>query len=163
MWKPDDWEWMQAHVPILCVDGVLVNDGGEVLFAKRAVEPYKNFWHLPGGVVNYGESVEQAISRVMKQETGLSVRASSLIGVYSDLKRDPRGHFVTVAFLLTHFEGELTPDEKASELAYFRNMPENLGFDSKKIAEDGISLYFSLQANLHASVAQGIERLPPEQ
>ncbi|MFC1654136.1 NUDIX hydrolase, partial [Patescibacteria group bacterium] len=58
---------MQKNTPILCVDGVLV-ENGRVLLTKRCVEPEKNKWHLPGGVVDYGESVEKAIKRVMKRQ-----------------------------------------------------------------------------------------------
>lgn len=139
MWQPKDWDWMQKNIPILCVDGIVVNDDGEILLSKRSVEPFKDFWHIPGGVVNYRESTKQAIYRVMQSETGLEVAITSLLGVYSDPKRDPRGHFVTVAYLLKSVGGALVSDEKSSALAYFAQLPASMGFDAEHIARDAFA------------------------
>ncbi|MHC1636266.1 MAG: NUDIX domain-containing protein, partial [Candidatus Methanospirareceae archaeon] len=74
--------------PVLTVDVVIKKDEGYV-FIKRKKEPYKGWWAIPGGIVEYGETVEEAARREAKEETGLDVRLIKLIGVYSDPSRDP--------------------------------------------------------------------------
>jgi 8-oxo-dGTP diphosphatase len=82
----------------LTTDAV-ITDGLRVLLVKRGEEPFKGEWALPGGFIEYGEMAEEAVVREVKEETGLDVKASKLIGAYSDPKRDPRGHTVTIAYI----------------------------------------------------------------
>jgi 8-oxo-dGTP diphosphatase len=140
-----DWEWAQKNVPILCVDGIVVTDKGEVLLTKREIEPFLGFWHLPGGRVDYKETVEEAVARVVMEETGVKAERMSLVGVYSDSKRDPRGHFVTVAFLMKPVGGKLKSDFQSSEVKYFKKLPKKMGFDAKKVAEDGLRVWRALR------------------
>lgn len=86
--------------PTPTVDVVIVMecpDGGEgVVLIERANEPHG--WALPGGFVDYGESCERAAVREMKEETGLDVVLTGLLGVYSDPDRDPRQHTMSVVY-----------------------------------------------------------------
>jgi 8-oxo-dGTP diphosphatase len=136
MWSTKDWDWLQKNVPILCVDGVLVDEDGKILLSLRDVEPEKGKWHLPGGVVDRFERLEEAIKRVFKNETGLEVDVIRMIGVYDNPKRDPRGHFVTVAYLLKKKSGNIIKNYQASKLEYFLDLPDIMGFDSRQIIED---------------------------
>ena len=101
----------------LTVDGVIIYNNGIVLI-KRKREPFKGHYALTGGFVEYGETVEEALEREMKEETGLDVRIIRLIGVYSKPDRDPRGHTVSVAFLCMG-EGELKAGDDAKEVHVF--------------------------------------------
>lgn len=85
--------------PALTVDAVLLK-AHEVLLVRRAREPWKGMWALPGGFVEVGERVEDAVRRELVEETGLRGGVVATLGVWSDPKRDPRGHIVTVAFAL---------------------------------------------------------------
>lgn len=85
--------------PLLTVDCVAVDRDGRVLLIKRAHPPFKGRFALPGGFVEVGETVEDACRRELFEETGVRVKALTLIGVYSAPKRDPRRHAVSVAFL----------------------------------------------------------------
>lgn len=85
--------------PALTTDAVLLK-GREVLLIRRAREPWKGMWALPGGFVEVGERVEETVRRELVEETGLRGDIVDLLGVWSDPKRDPRGHIVTVVFVL---------------------------------------------------------------
>jgi 8-oxo-dGTP diphosphatase len=85
--------------PALTVDCVAFDGSGRVLLIRRGNEPFKGSYALPGGFVQIGETVEDACRRELKEETGVAAGALTLVGVYSDPKRDPRGHTCSVAFL----------------------------------------------------------------
>ena len=123
--------------PALTVDIVILCCGGIVL-VKRKNEPYKDYWALPGGFVEYGETVEETARREAKEETGLDIKILQLIGVYSDPRRDPRGHTVTICFLA---KAKGTPkggdDAKIAKIFKWKDLQNiKLAFDHKKILED---------------------------
>ncbi len=86
--------------PYLAVDAVIVYpEKRKIVLIKRKKEPFRDFWALPGGFVEWGETVENACKREVKEETSLDVEIIDLVGVFSNPKRDPRGHVVSIAFL----------------------------------------------------------------
>lgn len=123
--------------PVLAVDILIKKDNGYV-FIKRKKAPYKDYWAIPGGIVEYGETVVEAAKREAKEETGLDVKLVKLIGVYSDPKRDPRGHYVSVAYLAEVTSGKLKASDDAKLAKVFEKPPE-LAFDHDKIFHDGVS------------------------
>jgi 8-oxo-dGTP diphosphatase len=132
-------------IPILTVDGVIFADG-KVLLVKRSIRPYRGYWCLPGGRVEFGETVEEAVHREVKEETGLDVETERMTGIYSDPKRDPRGHSISIAYLLKALGGELKHDEgEASDIRFFRAPPKKMGFDHRKILTDAKRLKRSLK------------------
>ncbi|OYT33688.1 DNA mismatch repair protein MutT [Archaeoglobales archaeon ex4484_92] len=120
----------------LTVDAVIPYKGKLVLIRRRN-EPYKGFYALPGGIVEYGERVEEALSREVKEETGLEVVADKIVGVYSDPKRDPRGHFVSICYIAKPTGGELRAGSDAKDVALFDlNSLPKLAFDHEKMIKD---------------------------
>ena len=85
--------------PLLVVDCVLFDAAGRLLLIRRGHPPFEGAYALPGGFVDVGETVEDAVRRELLEETGITApRRLGLVGVYSDPRRDPRGHSVAVAF-----------------------------------------------------------------
>ena len=122
--------------PWLAVDAIINFDSGIVL-VKRKNPPYG--WALPGGFVEYGETVEEAVVREVREETGLDLQKIELLGVYSDPERDPRGHTVSVCFS-AEGTGKLqaASDAAAVKLYELDALPE-LAFDHRQIIDDYIS------------------------
>jgi len=120
----------------LTVDAIIPYQG-KIIVIRRRNEPFKGYYALPGGIVEYGETVEEAVLREVKEETGLDVKIYKLVGVYSDPKRDPRGHFVSICFITLPVGGELKAGSDAKDIALFSldNIPK-LAFDHNKMIED---------------------------
>lgn len=126
--------------PMLTVDAV-IKTNNSVILVKRRNEPFKDSWALPGGFVEYNESVETAVLRETKEETGLEVEIEKLTGVYSEPGRDPRGHTVSVAFLCKITGGNLKADTDAKEVREFNlNSVKDmdLAFDHRRILKDAL-------------------------
>jgi 8-oxo-dGTP diphosphatase len=125
--------------PFAC-DGILVEDG-KILLIKRAAEPFKGQWALPGGRIDDGETAEDCLKREMKEETGLEVEPVRLIGIYSDPGRDPRG-IIAATYLVKRVGGELKAGDDAGEAEWFPldNLPE-LATDHSKMVEDALSTH----------------------
>ncbi|MFX0167850.1 MAG: NUDIX domain-containing protein [Candidatus Hodarchaeota archaeon] len=124
---------IQQRTPMLAVDAVIyLNDNRLVLIARKNA-PFKGWWALPGGIVEVGETVEQAIIREVREETGLEIELQNLVGVFSNPDRDPRGHIVSIAFLATRIGGDLAHGSDATRVQAFRKLPSQLAFDHKEI------------------------------
>ena len=127
---------MTFRSPALTVDGILIQDHA-VLLIQRKQSPYEGSWALPGGFVEYGEKTEDAVIRELAEETGLQVTIHGLLGVYSDPHRDPRGHTVTIVYLMNVVGGKLESGDDACDAKFFEleKLPE-LAFDHDKIIND---------------------------
>jgi 8-oxo-dGTP diphosphatase len=127
--------------PLLTVDAIITAENGKLVFIRRKNPPYQGSWALTGGFVEYGETVEQAVMREVKEETGLLVEIKKIVGVYSDPERDPRGHTITVSFLTDKIGGDPKADTDASEVSYFTReeaLHLDLAFDHQKILKDAL-------------------------
>jgi len=124
--------------PALTVDAVIIKDG-KIVLIKRKEEPFRGQYALPGGFVEYSEPVEAALRREVLEETGLIVEVSSLIGIYSDPHRDPRGHVVSAAFAAVIVSGALASGSDAAEAHFWEiaNLPP-LAFDHAQIIQDAL-------------------------
>ena len=127
--------------PFPTVDIIIEMDEGIVLI-KRKNPPFG--WALPGGFVDYGESLEASAVREAKEETSLDVTLVSEFGAYSEPDRDPRMHTITVVFI-AKAEGEPQAADDAAEIGIFYKdtLPEKLAFDHGKILRD----YFASQVS----------------
>ena len=116
------------------VDAIIEAAGGIVLIKRRFPPPG---WALPGGFVEYGETVEAAAVREAREETGLQVTLTELFGVYSDPRRDPRRHTIAVVFV-AHANGTPVGGDDAAEARIFteQTVPSPLAFDHSRILRE---------------------------
>ena len=127
---------MPRRFPRVAVDVVIRFPDGKFVLVKRRYPPFKGFWAIPGGFVEYGETVEEAAVREALEETGLRVRPVRLLGVYSDPGRDPRFHCISIAFLAEPVGGELQRGGECLEVGLFRAIPDRVAFDHRRILRD---------------------------
>ena len=129
----------KPKTPLLTVDAVILfNKKEDIVLIRRKNPPFKNSYALPGGFVEIGESVEDACIREVYEETNIKVKIVKQIGVFSDPKRDPRGHIVTVAYLCeprTKNEKPKAQDDAAAlEIIPLSKIPSlKLAFDHMQI------------------------------
>jgi len=132
---------MSYKIPSITADGILIKDN-QILLVQRKNEPFKGKWALPGGFVEYGEKTEETVVREVFEETGLKTKIRGLAGVYSDPKRDPRGHTITVAYVLEMSSGRLEAGDDASDVKFFKvNKLPVLSFDHKVIIDEAVQRF----------------------
>jgi ADP-ribose pyrophosphatase YjhB (NUDIX family) len=125
--------------PYITVDAIIEIDD-KIVIVKRSNPPFG--WALPGGFVNYGESLEQAVAREVKEETNLDVKNIKQFHTYSDPDRDPRFHTITTVYIC---KGKGKPksgsDAKGLKLVKFNELRKyQFAFDHKRIIEDYLKL-----------------------
>jgi 8-oxo-dGTP diphosphatase len=120
--------------PAPTVDVIIEVPGGIVLIKRRYLPPG---WALPGGFVEYGETLAAAAVREAREETGLDVALTELFNVYSDPRRDPRRHTIAVVFI-GHATGAPVAADDAAEAEVFtaQSLPHPLAFDHAQILDD---------------------------
>ncbi|HOI69624.1 MAG: NUDIX hydrolase [Methanothrix sp.] len=125
------------ETPLLAADALVLYGDGIVLI-RRENPPYQGFYALPGGFVEVGETVEEAVRREAREETGLDIVPIKLVGVYSKPDRDPRGHVVSISYLAWG-RGELSAgsDARSAEIFALEELPP-LAFDHALIVRDGL-------------------------
>jgi 8-oxo-dGTP diphosphatase len=96
--------------PVPVVD-IIIEQESKILFAKRKKEPFKGDLGLPGGFVELGETVEDSAKREVKEETSLDIELTNILGVYSDPKRDPRGHMMSTVFIARSLSNGIAIDK----------------------------------------------------
>lgn len=128
--------------PAIAVDCVVFDNEGRLLLIQRKNEPFKGKYALPGGFVEYGEGVEAAARRELHEETGLKIKQLHLVGIYSDAKRDPRGHTISIAYVavVTRAARVRGGDDAASAAFTTGWRRLTLAFDHNKIVRDAVAI-----------------------
>ncbi len=121
--------------PVPTVDIIIEQKDDSILLIRRKNPPYG--WALPGGFVDYGETLEEAAIREAREETGLDINLSRQFHAYSDPSRDSRMHTISVVFIAgatgTPVAGDDAADVKAFNSA---SLPADIVFDHSLILKD---------------------------
>ncbi len=115
---------------------IIIENSDKLVLIRRNIEPYKGSIMFPGGFVEYGETVEHAARRESMEEAGASIELVDILGVYSDPKRDPRGHNISTVFVAKMISNNLKAGDDADEVYLFKPEEINiskLGFDHPQI------------------------------
>ncbi|MGD0400097.1 MAG: NUDIX hydrolase [Syntrophobacteraceae bacterium] len=132
--------WLYRN-PLMTVDIVIEVPGEGIILIERQNPPFG--WAIPGGFVDYGETLEAAAKREAREETGMEVVDLKQFHAYSDPKRDPRGHTVSVVFTaIGRGVPQAGDDAKNVQIFPLDRLPENLAFDHALILSD----YFNMKA-----------------
>jgi ADP-ribose pyrophosphatase YjhB (NUDIX family) len=136
--------------PLTAVDIIIEIDSKGIILIKRKNPPFG--WAIPGGFVEYGESLEEAAVREAKEETSLDVKLVEQFHTYSDPRRDQRFHCISTVYTA---KSKGTPEAKddAAEIGIFnqKNLPDELAFDHQIILRD----YFKFKSQSSAQRRRG--------
>jgi ADP-ribose pyrophosphatase YjhB (NUDIX family) len=121
--------------PIPTVDIIIEIESKGIVLIKRRNPPYG--WALPGGFVDYGESLEEAAIREAKEETDLDVKLIEQFHTYSNPRRDPRHHSISAVYI-AKAKGTLQAKDDAMEIGIFKesSLPDEIAFDHRSILKD---------------------------
>jgi 8-oxo-dGTP diphosphatase len=146
----------KPKTPLLAADCVVFDAKGRVLLVRRKYPPFQGHYALPGGFVEIGETVEDACRRELLEETGVTAGALRLVGVYSDPKRDPRGHACSVVFLARVTQAEPRAADDAAAAEWVADWTQvGLAFDHAKILADAVRLAHKLKSDDQAGEGDG--------
>ena len=117
------YDQIVKSMPISSVEAIIVKNG-LLLLLRRKNNPAKGQWWFPGGRIRKGESLEEALCREVKEETGLDVTACKLVNVYSRLF--PERHDITIVFLCKCSGDKVTLNEEHTEHKFFKDIPRDI-------------------------------------
>jgi 8-oxo-dGTP diphosphatase len=135
--------------PLVGVGAVIVehrSDDNRVLLIRRGQPPLLGEWSLPGGVLECGETLRDAVAREAREETGLLVETGEMLGVYERVIRDDvkrvRYHYVLIDFLCRAVGGDLKAGSDAADVRWFtrEELPAlNLAYDANDVVRKGLA------------------------
>ena len=151
--------------PCVGVGGIVVHDG-QVLLVRRGREPLKGRWSIPGGLVNVGEGLRQAVQREINEETGLAVEPLEIMGIFERIQRDPkpargargrrvRYHYVIVDYVC-RLGGSRARDSKPPRL-----QPASDVVEAEWVEGEMLSLY-DLSEQAEGVIIKAMEFLDPD-
>jgi 8-oxo-dGTP diphosphatase len=134
--------------PLVGVGAVIVadhDDAHRVLLIRRGTPPLLGEWSLPGGVLECGETLREAVAREAREETGLVVETGEMLGVYERLIRNEgrvRYHYVLIDFLCHPISGDVKAGSDAADVRWFtrEELPAlNLAHDANDVVLKGLA------------------------
>lgn len=123
------------YVPRVAFNLLVRNKSGEILLAKRLSPPFADSWHMPGSYLLRGETINECIKRIAKDELGIDLNGqdTEFLGLFEDLDKDPRGHVIDIVYgALVKGKIQFKPLGETKELKFFKKLPVKIGFNHKK-------------------------------
>lgn len=123
------------YAPRIAICLLIEDDQNGILLSKRAIPPLKDFWHLPGAFLLKGESLNECLIKVAKEELGLAfnIKNAKLLGVFEDMDKDPRGHIIDIIYG-DRFRGRTVPKQgrDSKEVKFFKKLPAKVDFNHRE-------------------------------
>lgn len=118
------------------VVSVILYHQGKILMLQRAKEPLKNYWCLPGGIIDYEESPKEAILREIMEEAGVNTKIKSLVGVYR-IDNDPRGVTIDIVYE-ANISGQVSLSEEHCQYAFYdpQALPKKIAYKHRQAIND---------------------------
>lgn len=139
----DEFKSIYSRVPRLTVEIILKTKDGIALTLRR-LSSWNNQWHIPGGTVLYGETLEKAVQRVAKSELGIKINIIKLIGYIhypSEKKERGFGWSIGIAFLCKIKSGILRQNKQAKDIQIFKILPSNIIKEQKQFLKKNQIIY----------------------
>lgn len=127
------------------VGAMIFNENGEIFLAQRGPEARneQGTWEFPGGGVDFGETLTQAIIREMYEEYAIHIHIEKVLGVFDHILPEEQQHWVSITYIVIHSSGspKIMEPHKCSKIGWFplSKLPKPLS----KITEDNLSTYFA--------------------
>ncbi len=123
-----EFETIYSKVPRLTVEIIIQNNLGEIYLTKRAIEPCKGKWHLPGGTVRYAEPMTDTVKRIAKRELGIDVKKLKNVGYieYPSHYKNGLDSPVGMVFEVLNFVGSLSLNEESQTGQWFNKLPPKM-------------------------------------
>ncbi|MGV6800859.1 MAG: NUDIX hydrolase [bacterium] len=128
---------MNEPKPIIASVGAVIFKQNDVLLIKRAKPPFKHHWSIPGGKIEYGETVQSALHREIKEETGIEINIIGLIDIFESLPEIPgETHFLMIDYVGEWVRGEVVAGDDAEEAEFvpFAEALSRLAWDKTRRA-----------------------------
>lgn len=122
----EEFKSIYSRVPRICVDLIIKNEQG-VLLTLRQANGWEGQWHLPGGTIYIGETVQDAIDRVAEEELGIKLKVEKLLNFMeylSEKKERGYGQSISLAFLCTPLSSDIKIDNQVGKYGFFKTLPD---------------------------------------
>ena len=110
--------------PFSVVEIIVQDKKNRFLLTKRAITPYKNKWHFPGGIVERNTSLEKMVKIIAKRELNLNVKIDKFVGVYESIL--PERHDISHIYIVHITKGDIKLDYQSTEAKFFDKIPKNI-------------------------------------
>ncbi len=117
-----EFKRIYRKVPRLCIDLIVKTNKG-ILLTKRAIPPYKGYWHTPGGTLLVGEKIDNAIQRIAQDEIGSKVKVIKLLGTMEFPPDEITKQSVSITYLVKPLGKKLNGSWQAKEIKFFKKIP----------------------------------------
>jgi ADP-ribose pyrophosphatase YjhB (NUDIX family) len=137
-----DYQFIYSRVPRVCLDFIIMQDK-KVLLSKRDINPFKGYWHLPGGMVRYKETINQAAKRIIQEELHQKISSKKFIGYMEMPKDGPVMHNISIAFLAKlKKDSPIKGSFQAQEIDLFPKLPQKIHPVHKVFIKQNLKVLF---------------------
>jgi 8-oxo-dGTP diphosphatase len=135
------YDWPRPMVTVDAIVFAFFKGRAKLLLINRAKEPFKGKWALPGGFIEIDEELEDAVSRELAEETGLTDVPLEQMHTFGQCGRDPRGRQITIAFIGVTTRTKIRAGDDAGKARWFdiEKLPKDMAFDHNEVAKFAIA------------------------